>query len=34
TLRYRLDRASQITSLNINKLDDILLLYLSLKLFA
>lgn len=34
TLRYRLDRASQITSLNINKLDDILLLYLALKLFA
>ncbi|OLQ87042.1 XRE family transcriptional regulator [Vibrio panuliri] len=33
TLRYRLERIEEITSLNINKLDDKLHLYLALNLF-
>jgi len=34
TLRYRLERIEEITSLNINNLDDKLHLYLALKLFG
>ncbi|PWI33549.1 XRE family transcriptional regulator [Vibrio albus] len=34
TLRYRLDKTEQVTSLNINRLNDLFQLYLAVNLFA
>jgi carbohydrate diacid regulator len=34
TLRYRMDRISEITEMDLNKLDDVVVLYLGVQLMS